>query len=32
MLRDKLQQLLSFAKGLKDSMKNPYFKAFFTFL
>lgn len=27
-----MQQLLAFTKGLKDQMKNPYFKAYFAYL
>lgn len=30
--RDRLQSLLAFTKGIKDQMKNPYFKAYFAFL
>ena len=31
-LKDKLSSLLLFAKGLQNQMKNPYFRAFFSFL
>jgi hypothetical protein len=31
-IREKLFTLLGITKGLQNQMKNPYFKAFFTFL
>lgn len=30
--KERMQQLLTFTKGLKDQMKNPYFKAYFAYL
>jgi hypothetical protein len=32
MIREKLYSLLGITKGLQNQMKNPYFKAFFSFL
>lgn len=31
-VKEKLTSLLTFTKGLQNQMKNPYFRAFFSFL